>query len=189
MRVITANSIQLLIIVVLALILLRQCNKAPETITKTVTEVKRVLIKGEPDTLYFERIKVVHDSLYFVRVDSLSNDSITAFKTLINDSLIEGEIITKTKGELESVYFNYLPKFPKHIYRVDTLRVDSMTTITKNPYRFYLGAVVGGSSSSFSLVPTATVKTPKGWLFSGGYDLINKSYHLGVSTELKLFSK
>lgn len=189
MRVISANSIQLFIIAVLALIVLRQCNEPAKESIKTVTKVNRVLVKGKADTIYLERIKTVHDSLYFISIDSLSNDSITAFRTLVNDSLIDGEIVTKTKGELVNVYFSYLPKFPKRIYRVDTLRIDSTTTITKNPYRFYAGAMIGGSANSFSLMPMATLKTPKGWLLSGGYDLINKSYHIGVSTELRLFNK
>lgn len=181
----------MLLVVVLGFLLIRQCGKetgSTESV-KTVIKSDTVIVKGKPDSIPFPKveykIKYLKPEKEFITLyDTLYLDSVNVFTTNYNDSLLEGSILTICTGEVLSTDFTYIPKYPKYIIQTDTFRINNETTITRNPYRFYVGSTIGGNANAFSLTPSVMLKTPKKLAFTVGYDLINKTYNLGAFTEI-----
>jgi hypothetical protein len=184
----------ILVVVILAFLLLHQCNKnksigmADETVTKIDTLYK----EGKIDTVFFPnkiyvtdwlKPEVIHDTSYVVTDGKI--DTLNSFTTNYSDSAIDATIVSKVKGDLISSQISYIKKFPKFIYKTDTITINKETTITKNKWGIYAGAIVGGNKDVFSLQPSILIKTNKTLQFSVGYELIQKSYNIGVWTKIK----
>jgi hypothetical protein len=189
-----------LVIIILAFLLLRGCGNSttdcPEPTIKITTKDSVVYVKGETDTIYFEKMYSIKN-IKPTKVDAIQEFEDTpistfVYQTLVEDTLIKGEIISRvSNNKLTGSDFNYTPKFPKYITRVDTIKDFKTTiiekTIVKNKWEVYVGAVVGGSKTNFVLTPTLLIRTTKNLSVSAGYDLINQTYNIGVYT--KLFNK
>lgn len=187
-----------LTIIILILLLLRTCNKPNESTGLDViitTKDSIVYVPGKSDTLYFEKIATKH-RLKPTNVDSVKefdNLPVTAYmyQTLINDSLIDGQILSRIEGsKLIYTDLSYTPKFPKYITRVDTLKEFKTTTVekTKNKWELYVGSNIGGSTENFVLAPGVLVRTNKNFSITLGYDLINKTYNIGYYQKLNGFN-
>ena len=181
------------IIGVLTFILFRQCGSLPSGPKKGVDEVissdtVKVFILGKPDTVFIDRIYHYRDTIpkyIFAEVDTATGDTLKTYLTAFSDSLIEATITSKVKGALLSTDLVFTPKFPRYITRVDTFKQSIETVKARNNYGLYIGGVLGGSSERFSVTPSLMLKTPKKLYFTAGYDLINKTYHVGAFTEIR----
>ena len=184
------NTILIIAVVVLGFLYLRSCNK---TINgdgqETDLTPDTLYIPGTTDTIELERKVYITKWLkpeleVGTIIDSLTNDTISLYKTEIDDSLLTGTITSKVKGELLSSSLSYSPKFPKYIFRTDTLQITQPVAVNKPKWGLYVGAIVGGNATSFTLEPTVLVKTNKNLQFSAGYGLINKTYNIGLYTKI-----
>jgi len=178
------NYIILAALVVTSFLLIRQCGIDQKGSVEVITKTDTIITPGKIDTIEIFRTKTVHKNLTSTITDTIYLDSIVTYTTVINDSLIEGEIYSLVSGELLDVSFTYTPKFPKYIKQTDTFKIKNETKITRNPYRFYVGSTIGGGATSFSLTPSIILKTPKKLALTLGYDLINKTYNVGAFTEI-----
>ena len=183
------NTILIIAVVVLGFLYLRGCNPTtggdgqeidltPDTLylpgkVDTITIEKKVYITKwmKPDTV---KVLISPDGL----------DTFNVYNTRIEDSLVTGSIISKVKGELISSKLEYTPLFPKYITRVDTFKITKPTPVHKPKWGLYVGGIVGGNSTSFSLEPTVLIKTNKNLQFSAGYGLVNKTYNIGLYTKI-----
>ena len=171
---------------VITILYLRSCNDPSKIEVKTITKVNRVLIPGKTDTVVFRdtvvEYKYLTSTVIDSRVDTFTNDTVHTYRTVKEDSLLKAVIFSEVAGSLKNISFSYTPKFPKYITRVDTMRIDSTTTITKQKWGLYAGAVVGGNTNKFTVAPSLILKTNKGLQFSAGYELIDKTYNFGIFT-------
>jgi hypothetical protein len=185
------NVIVYIVLALVTILYLRQCSGTSSTeeiidVTVDTTYITGVIHDTVAIPEIIHEIKWLKPDIeYVTKFDTIYMDSVNVFKTAYSDSLIEGSILTTTTGELISTDFTYIPKFPKYITRVDTLRIDSTTTITKAKWGLYAGAIIGGNESKFSIAPSILLKTNKGLQFSAGYGLIDKTYNFGIFTVIK----
>jgi len=194
------NILTYIALAVVLILYLRECTNNSTTGNPTDTTIEVSVdssyTKGVEDTTRFDSVEIeikwlnpeteyetifLHDTIH----DTLYVDSVNVFKTLYSDSLIKGSITTVTTGKVISTDLKYTPKFPKYITRVDTFRIDSTTTITKTKWGLYAGAIIGGNENKFSIQPSILLKTNKGFQFSAGYGLMDKTYNFGIFTVIK----
>lgn len=185
------------IIFTLGFCLFRQCTKPksifseninPNIIIKKDTLVQ--YIKGKSDTIH-DTITKWHSKLvptYVKDTVNITGDSISFYTSPIEDSLLSGEFISTVKGQLLASSFKYTAKFPKYIYKTDTFKqqINTNKTITKDPWEFYVGGVLGGNPTMFTLQPSALIRVPKkGFMFGYGYDIVQKTHNVHVYTKIK----
>ncbi|BAQ92507.1 hypothetical protein [uncultured Mediterranean phage uvMED] len=168
------------------LIIFRGCGKdsAPQPLEIVKTEEVKIYIKGKSDTITIIRDSVVYKQLpadtVIVTVDK-SGDSIFMSRRVIKDSLIDAVVDVKAAAPVKSIDFRYTPLFPKYIYRVDTVKVKHTDTVKKQPKRvFYAGGIAKAGINGAGLAPSVLYKTKKENIFSGGYDLVNRTYEIGA---------
>lgn len=97
-------------------------------------------------------------------------DSIFEYAQEYNDSLIEGTLNAKVKGELLSSSLTYTPKFPKYIIKTETITITNNNTIEvpgPRPYGLILG---GGVNVAHNQTFGATIDI--GAQFKQGFDVI-----------------
>jgi hypothetical protein len=181
------DIISSLIIIILGFIVLRQCS-GTGTGSDVAPKIDSIYLPGTIDTVLFEVEKVVYKYLkpdtFKQVIDLTTGDTSMLYETNIDDSLITAKIVSNVKGTLLSTNFNYTPKFPKFITRVDTLKITIPYEVPKERWGVYAGAIIGGNATVFNLQPTVLVKTDKNLQVSAGYDLIHKTYNVGVYTKL-----
>jgi hypothetical protein len=174
---------------VITILYLRSCSGTSAVETEVEVKVDTVYTKGVPDTIMFHdtiiEYKYLTSTVIDSRIDTITNDTVHTYRTVKEDSLLKATIISEVAGSLKNISFSYVPKFPKYITRVDTLRIDSTTTITKQKWGLYAGAVVGGNTNKFTVAPSLILKTNKGLQVSAGYELIDKTYNFGIFTVIK----
>jgi hypothetical protein len=175
------------IILVLSFLYLRTCGPdkvepGPEDFILFKTDT--VKTQGKTDTVFLSgKTRRIVDSFPVfveVRVDEKTNDTVKTYFKEFSDSLISGSIKSEVVGLLLSSELQYVPKFPKYITRVDTVKILEQKTKPVNNYGLYYGVVLGGSKTSFSAAPSLMLKTPRKLYFTAGYDLINKTVNLGA---------
>jgi hypothetical protein len=187
---IDVNTILWIVLIILAILYLRSCNKEESVEIQTVTVSDTTYVKGKTDTFLLLdtviKYKYLTSTVIETIHDTISGDTIHKYSTPVEDSLLTATITSTVKGELLNTSFNYKPKFPKYITRVDTLRIEDSTTvtITKNPWSLYFGGVAGGNANTFEVVPTVLLKTPKSLQLSFGYGIINKTYNVGMYAKI-----
>ena len=193
------NSILWGIVIVLAILYIRSCesnikigfgsNDTVDTLDVS-TKSDTVYIKGKSDTVLVHDTTIVYNNLIHTVTDTIhdtiTGQAILVSETPVKDSLIEGKITSKYIGELKNVSFQYKPLFPKYITRVDTVKINDSTTITLNKPKWglYVGAIANADTSKFGLSPMLLIKSPKGWMLTGGYDVFLKRYQLGYYTKI-----
>jgi len=180
------NIILSIALVVLGILYFKSCEQSLHVEPVVLTKTDSLYIKGDEVLVPFEVIKWktkwLKPDAVETFVDSSTNDTINIFNTEIDDSLLTATITSKVKGELLSSSLSYSPKFPKYIYRVDTLQINDSTTIEvdKPKYGLYFGGIATGNQTSFEFSPTLSLKTNKNTHFTLGYGLMNKTYSIGV---------
>lgn len=183
------ETLLLLIVVILAFIVFRQCNSSVGDGGGVDLTPDTLYVPGKIDTVFFKRDSIVYRYLKPDKaeevVDAVTGDTSMLYETNIDDSLITAKIVSNVKGTLLSTNFNYTPKFPKFITRVDTFKINTPIPVPKEKWGLYIGAEIGGNATMFMLQPTLLVKTNKDLQVSAGYDLIHKTYHVGAYTQLK----
>lgn len=179
-----------LAIILLAILLLNKCEGSSTGDVGVTTLDSIVYVKGKPDTVYFTKSYNIYKTLPS-KVDTIRDtidgkEVITSHYTSnLDDSLITGKLTTVIEGgTLKYTDFSYAPKFPKYITKVDTVKEYKTTVVTSNKPSLYVGALVGGSATSFMLAPGLSVKV-KNLIVSTNYDLVNKQVLIGVNTKIK----
>lgn len=185
-------------------LLLRQCGetkytleeldkmskKAKELEDNVTIDTTYLLIKGKPDTIH-DTVPRWYPKLVPVFVKDTTDekgDSLAIYRTLIEDSLLKGELLSTVDGVLVSTDFRYTPKGMYKISTTDTLerQIDTKETVIKDPWEFYLGGVVGGSTNKFSLEPAFLLRVPKkNLMFGYGFDLIDQTHNIHIYTKIK----
>ena len=187
----------MLAIFILSFIVLRSCNE-DKVIVDNVSDRElpppdtvRIVGKDIPVPFPVEVIKWKErkpDSI--AKVDFVPNletgsvDTVKTYLTEFKDTLISGTITSKVIGTLVSSSFKFKPLFPQTILRVDTFQIKKPTAVYKERWGLYVGGIVGGSLDRFSLQPAILVKTNNNLQFSLGYELIGKTYNVGMFTKI-----
>jgi len=179
------------VIAILCLALLNKCGDKGDDYDgdKVISsDTVRIFIPGKTDTVEIERVRIVYRDREpdgFVTEVDTTGDTVKTYITNFSDSLLDGAIVTaRVKGTLLSSSFTYKPLFPKYITRVDTIKESVVTVKERNKFEFYIGAVAGANATRFSFTPSLALRTKKSLVFTLGYDLLNKTYHLGGFTKL-----
>jgi hypothetical protein len=163
---------------ILYIIFLQECNEkkkgikndmAIDTVFSRTIDSIYVL-----DTIYLTSSTVHYDTVF------INNDTIGRYTNEVEDELLSGEIISYIDGVLLNQEFNYVAKFPKYIYTIDTLRI----TTTKPYTNWYLGGELGGNSGQFNISPIIGVINKKGNGYYYRYGLIDKTHNIGISRTL-----
>ena len=181
-------------IIILALFLLllfiQFCDRTVEPVeTETIIKIERdsVYIPGKSDTVFFEKqvpyiVEVpVYKYKYIDRIDSITRDTTRTYITNIEDSLISGTITTELNKDsclVQRQFLNYTPKFPRYIYRTDTIKISERITIQKNRFKMFAGLEIGGSKAQFNFGPKISLLSRRDLLYSYNYDIINRTHNL-----------
>lgn len=190
------KSILVIIVFVLGFLVLYKCDTnysevKSEHYRDTLTFVKTVV-----DTAWFDSVVVrTVTEIEKVQVFDFQQDGSKVFRftSSVEDSLISGTIITgiKLKDTSLSVvgqYIDYTPKFPKYIYRVDsvfTTIIDS-TLITK--YNDKVNFMIGGNmdlGNKTTLTPTIGIQFKNKMYIETGYNPFNKTILIGAKFKIK----
>ena len=171
----------LIISVLFFLLFTKKCGKNTEPEIEQIIKSDTVTVykQGKPDTLIMEKIKIVYKER---EPDEVTQEggSVKKFTFNFSDSLISDAIFTATLKEKDlKAGFSYVPKFPQYITRVDTFKTSVTTLKEVKRLKFYYGAVIGGNLEKFSFTPSILVNNKDKAVFSLGYDVLNKTYHLG----------
>ena len=112
---------------------------------------------------------------------------LNSYSQVFSDSLIEGKIISVVNGTLVEQTFTYNPKFPKYILKTDSIftTIEKTNTITENKRELYLGFELGGNTTKFNLSPMISLKDKKHNLYSFRYNVINKTFNIGLQKQIK----
>jgi hypothetical protein len=181
-----------IVISILAFVVFRSCNSTDKPVG-IITHTKEY-IKGKSDTIFIPSTPrvithILPSDTVYTSIDSATGKTFNNYKTIINDSLISGEVISTVNGKLIFTDFKYIPKFPKYITRVDTLKLTTETIKANNPWEVSIGAELGAGSTSIVFQPSILIRTPMNISIIGGYDLINKTYNIGAFQRITWFDK
>jgi hypothetical protein len=190
--------IMIVVIFLLAFFFFRKCSEEKSVIQNTELNEKL-----RPDTVYLagkeipvpfpvpviEYRDLIPDSIVSVELSDNMDlgimDTVRTYLTSFDDSLISGTIKSRVMGTLLSSSLDFEPKFPQYIERVDTIRITKPVAVDVPKWGLYGGAIIGGSSMMFNFQPAILIKTNKDLQFSIGYDLIHKTYNVGLFTKIK----
>lgn len=177
------------IIIVILLLKLEYCSPKVQYLDRHITD--SIIVKSKRDTIY-KTIKInkyitvdkeptiirtIKDTCFDLQEKDYTQD--------ISDSLISGKITARVLGSLKSLKLDYDVCIPT-VYQTDS--VFSYKTITKykQPLSLILGADIGGNANQFIIEPSVGILTPKGYLYSAGYDISQKTYTFGIRKSIKL---
>jgi hypothetical protein len=174
------------------LFLLEKCSSEPKPdgtdghfVIHTVDTVFR---KGKTDTIRFtDTISTQIVKYKYIDTTTEDNLSVRIYHSEIDDSLISGDLSTTIelpKCTIIDQNFDYTPKFPKYITRVDTLIIDKETVKEQVRNKVFVGAEVGGNMNTFSIGPKISLKTKKDILYNYRYDVILNTHNIGVSFKI-----
>lgn len=188
------NTIPYLIIFFLVFILLYKCKddysekgSQIEHYTDTVTYTKTHI-----DTILFDSIRIRTLTKYnhvdvFNQADS---SKVYRFVNNIDDSLISGSIISGIKVKDTSVtllaqYIDYTPKFPKYIYRTDSIftTIKDCTIVYNNKMNFMIGCNLDLGTKT-TLTPTIGLQLKNKTYIEAGYNPFNKTILVGAKFKI-----
>lgn len=185
--------------IILALLLfvlfLKQCQE-PKVEYKT-ERYKDTIVKTNIDTILFEKtITRTNTRLDTVTKYIYPDSSIVyRFKTSVEDSLISGNIVSGFKLKDDSLqllaqYIDYTPKFPKYIYRTDSIFIkdSSVTTIINNKPSFLVGSFIGYNmnGTNVDFYPTVGFQLKNKSIFEVAYSPFSKTLLFGAKFKIKL---
>lgn len=156
--------------------------------TKLVTWERKIYIDTVPFPLAVPRIvpfkkevlvpKLVYDTVGKLRAKE--------YNIAFEDSLLKGEVFARVNPDsisLDTLGFKYIPKFPKYIYRVDSITKTIETIKIKDYWAVYAGAnLLLRGNGEVSVMPLISLKTKRDLVLSVGYDPITRTKVAGVKT-------
>jgi hypothetical protein len=177
---------------IVIIIVLRGCNR--HTILK---EPKQIEIHTIIDTSYkyvthIDTIPFIDTVKRYINIvvnkpEIVPETGLNSYSQVLSDSLIEGEIISVVNGTLVEQTFTYNPKFPKYILKTDSIftTIEKTNNITENKRELYLGFELGGNMTKFNISPIISLKDKKYNLYSFRYNVINKTFNIGLQKQIK----
>jgi hypothetical protein len=175
------DFIYLFIIFVIVTLFMNKCSD--DTLPKSdlkVYNVKDTSVVTRIDTTHFSDTTkiIVKIPIYTPVYDTLGKSYI--YDNPINDSLISGNIkTTLIDCKMISQQLTYIPKFPKYIYRTDSVTIHDSTYVERTIYQEPKTKIGIGFTGLVSSQPTIfaniLVKTKKDDIFAIGYDPFYKS--------------
>jgi len=156
------------------------CTVTTDTMTVTKTRIDTVLLERKPTITKGGKIKI--DT---TKPLSTQPCDTTYFTQEYKDTLIEGTLSAVVKGELLSTELNYTPKFPKYIFRTDSVFTTITNTVTKTEYKQPFGLVLGGGFGAsplgdFTVMPHVGIQLKQHLNFIYGYNITNQSHVIMV---------
>ncbi len=176
-----------LTIIIIVLLLFKSCNNPLPNLNQEPTTIYKSDTVFSTDTLikFKSIIKPKHDTIY--KIDSIDNiDLDTLFYVReYNDSLADSNITiyskTKVIGILDKLDISYKNK--KHPILITNNITTIKTEYKPNKLQIYSGLSLGGNKTSFLVSPFINVNVNK-LTIQGSYELINKSYNVGVGWKI-----
>jgi len=156
------------------------CTVTTDTVTVTKTRIDTVFLERKPTITKGGKIKI--DT---TKPLSTQPCDTTYFTQEYKDTLIEGTLSAVVKGELLSTELNYTPKFPKYIFRTDSVFTTITNTVTKTEYKQPFGLVLGGGFGvsplgDFTVMPHVGIQLKQHLNFIYGYNITNQSHVIMV---------
>lgn len=112
-------------------------------------------------------------------------DSLFQYTQEYEDSLIKGLLTADVKGELIGSKFTYIPKFPKYIHRVDTVKITKTVkeeVERKRPYGFIIGGGMNvAHNQTFGFTVDVGVQFKQGFDIIYRFDPIRTTHSLGLT--------
>ncbi len=108
--------------------------------------------------------------------------SLDTFEFNINDSILDAKITALSKSQ-PLINFSYKVK---HFEIKETIQIKDSLIVEKLKTQFFIGAMIGGNQNSFMFAPKFDVLSKGGFVYTGGYDLINKSLIVGIGKKISL---
>lgn len=193
MKISLENIKWLLILGLIAyIVLLQQCkgdsSQCPDSISSIeVTHTTHTDTIPFIDTIpKYIRVDIPTPKIYY---DTLYKDTLAFYVTEIKDTLIEGIITSKVKGELISQELEYIPLFPKYIHTTDSIFVKETVTQLEKKLSLYIGGDLRGSQNSIDLAPRLSLKTKNDYLYSYSYGILTKTHSIGIQKRLSFKRK
>jgi hypothetical protein len=141
------------------------------------------------DTLWLPQDTIYLTELVPIGVPNPVDSTIIDYTTHVEDSLLSGDILSTIKrdGTLINQDFSYVPKFPKYIYKTDSIIVNNTIkeTYEEKDWGIY-GGIMISPYKNFSLIPTLGLKTKKDMYFGVGYEPFQQN--ILVDFKIKLFN-
>jgi len=177
------------LIIVILLLRLEFCNKPKvQYIDRTI--VDSIIRKSTIDTVYKTQkvltyVPVSYPELIKEYKDTCLDLQVNKYTIPVQDSLIQGKIVARVTGTLDSLKLDYTYKYPI-ITKTDSVTVHKTRTIFKQPLSLTVGGALGGNKNMFVAGINAGIITPKGMVYEAQYDFSNKSITFGVKKAFKL---
>lgn len=112
-------------------------------------------------------------------------DSLFQYTQEYDDSLITGLLTADVKGELVGSSFTYTPKFPKYIYRVDTIKItETIKEVIerKRPYGLIIGGGLNADHNKYvGFTVEAGIQLKQGFDIIYRFDPMRTQHSLGVT--------
>ena len=100
----------------------------------------------------------------------------------INDSILDAKITALSKSQpVINLSYNV-----KQFEIKETIQIKDSVVVERLKTQFFIGAMIGGSQNSFMFAPKIDLLAKNGFLYSGGYDLLNKNIILGIAKKISL---
>jgi len=180
---------------ILYIVFLQQCS-GPSVNNGTVVSSSTDTIRiSHTDTIRFTDTIPRYVSIYIpkpvpITEPTTPEDTINLYTTIVKDSLIDGTISSKVKGELLEQSFKYIPLFPKYIIKSDSIIVNNTQVIEQKAKTYLLlGGEVGGNLQAFNVSPVVTLATKKGYNYSYRYGILDKTHNIGITVKLSFKKK
>tara|TARA_R100000152_G_C6774965_1_gene203054 strand:- start:1345 stop:1935 length:591 start_codon:yes stop_codon:yes gene_type:complete len=180
------------------IVLLRECGTKPvggviDEVTTVHTDTLHVThIDTIPfiDTIIRTVTVKINEPVKVVIEDDVWDElNIQEYTNTYTDSLLDGTIWTRVDGELLDQKLTYTPKFPKYIFQVDTVIIDTKQTTLQTiapKFSLNIGAEVGGKKDEFNFSPMIGFSSKNGISYSYRYGILNKTHNIGVMYNFKI---
>lgn len=142
-----------------------------------------IITKSSVDTMYIKvpiknTIKPVKPEIIYTYVDTCLDLHVNKYVQAISDTFMDGKITAITTGTLDSLKLDYVAKIPT-IIKKDSVIYYKTNTVYKRPLCLMVGVDLGGNLSQVIIEPTIGIATNKGYTYSVGYDVYQKTVNVG----------
>ncbi len=175
---------------VLFIILIYSCDNLRPNCTENFTTDTIIVEKWDTVRLPYKRIplkpkKLTPVATYTLSKDSIPKDSVLSLKRIYRDSIVDSNLVfhynIETIGILSKFEPSYILKVPYSI----THTIEKTIQISqKSRVGVYGGLELGGNTKTFNIAPFITVVDKKRNLYTFNYNLINKTYNIGVGFKI-----
>lgn len=192
MKINLQQSISYIIIFILGFLVLSKCDtkhySEKEHYTDTIIYTKTVV-----DTQWFDTT-ITRTEFRFKEVKKYTledSSRVYRFESQVDDSLISGDLITgirikDTNITLVGQYLDYTPKFPKYIYRTDSVftTIKDCTIVYQDKINFMIGGNIDIGAKT-TLTPTIGLQLKNKTYIEVGYNPFNSTILVG--SKFKIF--